>query len=77
MAKLTAKKRNDLKNSSFALPNERKYPIQDKAHAANAKARASQEFKKGKLSKSKEVMIDRKADKKLGKMKSSSKSKSK
>ena len=68
MAKLTTKKRNDLKKSSFALPNEREYPIQDRAHAANAKARASQEYKKGNLSKSKEEMIDRKADKKLGKV---------
>jgi hypothetical protein len=42
MAKLTAKKRNALKTSSFAEPGERKYPIQDASHARNALARVSQ-----------------------------------
>jgi len=50
MAVLSAKKRNSLKKKSFGLPGERKYPMPDKAHAANAKARASQMVKKGKLS---------------------------
>ncbi len=34
----------------------------DKSHAANAKARASQQVKKGNLTKSEEQNIDRKAD---------------
>jgi hypothetical protein len=38
----------------------------DKSHAANAKARASQMVKKGKLSKSSEKKIDAKANKVLG-----------
>lgn len=67
MAKLTTKKRNDLKKSTFALPEERKYPIPDKSHAKNAKARASQQYAQGKLSAAKKTEIDRKADKKLGK----------
>lgn len=41
MAKLTSASRNKLPGDSFALPG-RKYPIEDKSHAANARARASQ-----------------------------------
>lgn len=41
MAKLTTKARNALPATSFAGPG-RSYPVPDKAHAANAKARASQ-----------------------------------
>jgi hypothetical protein len=39
----------------------------DRSHAANAKARATQMVKKGKLSKSSEAKIDRKADRVLAK----------
>ena len=69
--KLTAKKRNALKTSTFALPKERKYPINDKSHAINAKARAKQQLDKGNLTKSEYETIVRKANKKLGKKKSS------
>lgn len=69
MAKLTSKARNKLKDSTFALPGERKYPISDKNHARNAKARASQQYAKGNLSASEKKKIDRKADSKLGKSK--------
>lgn len=41
MAKLTTTRRNDLPGKDFAGPG-RSYPIPDKSHAANAKARASQ-----------------------------------
>jgi hypothetical protein len=41
MAKLTTKQRNALPDSAFAGPN-RSYPVENKAHAQNAKARASQ-----------------------------------
>jgi hypothetical protein len=41
MAKLTSASRNRLPAKDFAEPGERKYPIQDRSHAANAKARAS------------------------------------
>lgn len=42
MAKLTAKKRNALPAKAFVFKKERKYPIEDKAHARNALARVSQ-----------------------------------
>jgi hypothetical protein len=41
MAKLTAKTRNALPSSDFVFPGKRKYPIQDRSHAANARARAA------------------------------------
>ena len=66
MAKLTAAKRKKIPKSEFGMPGEKKYPMPDKAHAANAKARASQMVKKGKLSKSSEKKIDSKANKILG-----------
>jgi len=67
MPELDQKDRDKLKDSQYGLPDERKYPMPDKAHAANAKARASQQVDKGNLSKSDEAKIDRKADKVLGK----------
>jgi hypothetical protein len=51
MAVLTAKKRKKIPSTKFALPGSRKYPIHDKAHAANAKARAKQQLDKGNISK--------------------------
>lgn len=41
MAKLTAAARRKIPTGSFALPG-RRYPIEDRSHAANAKARVSQ-----------------------------------
>lgn len=69
MSKLKAKTRNKLPKSEFGLPGERKYPVNDKAHAANAKARATQMVKKGKLSAAAKAKIDAKANKVLGKKK--------
>jgi len=66
MAKLTTAKRNKIPKSEFGLPNERKYPLENKSHAANAKSRAAQQVKKGNLSKSEEKKIDVKANKVLG-----------
>jgi hypothetical protein len=42
MAKLDAKERNAIPTKEFALPSERKFPIEDRSHAQNALARASQ-----------------------------------
>lgn len=70
MAKLTEKEKNKFKASTFGLPKERKYPMPDKSHAANAKARATEMVNKGKLSKSSEEKIDAKANKMLNKEKS-------
>ena len=67
MAKLTTKQRKNLPDSKFALPKERKYPVDTKNRAINAKARATQMEEKGKLSKAKEKKIDRKANKVLDK----------
>lgn len=68
MAKLSSKVRNALPASSFAGPG-RSYPVPDKSHAANAKARASQAVKAGRMSKSQERKIDAKANRVLGKKK--------
>ena len=62
MAKLSEKSRDSMKKSTFGLPEQRKYPMPDASHARNAKARASQQEKKGNLSKAEEHRIDRKAD---------------
>lgn len=69
MAKLPTKTRNKLPKSEFGMPASRKYPMPDKAHAANAKARATQEVNKGKLSPSSAAKIKAKANKILGKKK--------
>lgn len=66
MAKLTTEERDKLPDSKFALPGHR-YPIEDKAHARNAKARAAQQVKAGHLSKAEEKVVDEKADRVLGK----------
>lgn len=65
MAKLTAKARHKIPASEFGLPSEHKYPMPDKAHAANAKARASEMFHKGKLSALEKKRIDAHANRKL------------
>lgn len=67
VAQLTSKSRNKLKSETFGLPSERKYPMPDKSHAANAKARATQQVKKGNLTMAQKKKIDSKANKVLGK----------
>ena len=52
MAKLTTKDRKKVSAKEFGEPGKRAYPMPDKAPAANAKARATQMVKKGKLSES-------------------------
>ena len=63
MAKLTAAKRKALPKSDFGLPGRKAYPMPDKAHAVAAKARATQQVKKGNLSASSKSKIDAKANK--------------
>jgi len=41
VAKLTGKQRKKLTSSEFAMPAQRKYPINDKAHARNALSRVA------------------------------------
>ena len=67
MAELTEKKRDKEPKSDFGLPDERKYPMPDKSHARNAKARASQQVKKGNLTSAEKKKIDAKADRILDK----------
>lgn len=76
MARLTAAQRSKMSKSDFGLPGGTKasggkpaYPMKDKAHAGNAKARASQAVNAGRMSTSTEKKIDAKADKVLGKPK--------
>ena len=75
MAELSAKKREKLPAKDFGLPEKARtkeakkesgnYPMPDKEHARNAKARASQQQKAGNLTKKEQERIDRKADKVL------------
>jgi hypothetical protein len=71
MTKLTTAARKKIPASKFALPGGR-YPVEDKAHARDAKARASQQLHKGNLSAADKAKVDRKADAVLGKKKKSS-----
>jgi hypothetical protein len=65
MAELTPAKKRAEPKSDFGLPEKRKYPMPDAAHARNAKARASQAENTGKLSSVDKKKVDSKADKLL------------
>lgn len=67
MSKLTTDERKEIPKSEFGLPAEHKYPLPDRAHAANAKARATQMVNAGKLSEASKSKIDAKANRLLGK----------
>ena len=58
---MTTKQRKELKPSQFAGPDG-SYPIPDRAHAIDAKARAAEEHNKGKLSLAQQKAIDAKAN---------------
>jgi hypothetical protein len=70
---LSASKRAKLPAKEFGLPERARttkakkesgnYPMPDKPHARNAKARAAQQRKAGNLTKAEQERIDRKADK--------------
>ena len=62
MSVLKAKTRNALPERAFGLPGPRKYPMPDRAHAANAKARATQMVSRGKLSATSAAKIKAKAN---------------
>jgi hypothetical protein len=63
---INAAVRNSMPADTFGLPAQRKYPMPDKSHAANAKARATQMVKAGKLSQAGKTAIDAKANQVLG-----------
>lgn len=67
MAKLTSKRRGSLPASSFGEPGQRKYPMPDRSHAANAESRATQQHNKGNLSDAAYAHIMGKAKRVLGK----------
>lgn len=62
--KLSTSARKALPSSSFAGPG-RSFPVPDKSHAANAKARASQAVNEGRMSESTKAHIDAKANRVL------------
>ena len=62
MAKLDTDSRKQISAKQFAEPAKRAYPIEDKSHARNAKARASQAVKAGRMSKAEGAKIAKKAD---------------
>lgn len=66
MTNLSAGKRKKLPKSDFGLPGKRAYPMPDKSHARNAKARASQQLRAGNLSSSEASRINAMADSILG-----------
>jgi len=65
MSVLSAAERKKLKPEQFGLPGERKYPMPDRAHAINAKARASQAADAGRISEATEEKIIAKANRVL------------
>ena len=67
MGKLTTAARKQEPKSDFGLPGSRKYPMPDPSHAANAKARATQQVAKGNLSPASAAKIRAKANRILGK----------
>ena len=66
MAKLDAAERNKLPAKDFAGP-ARSYPVEDKSHAINAKARAKQALDNGRISSAQYGKIRAKANARLGK----------
>lgn len=64
--KLKVAARNKIPSSKFGMPKSRKYPMPDKSHAVNAKARDTQMVNAGKLSSSAAKTIRAKANKILG-----------
>jgi hypothetical protein len=62
MTMLANATRKKLPSSVFGLPGSRKYPMDTRGRAANAKSRATQMVNKGKLSESSAAKIKAKAD---------------
>lgn len=71
MAKLTAAARKKIPAGKFGIKPSKgkpgKYPMPNKSHAADAKARASEMVAKGKLSPAQAAKINHQADAVLGK----------
>jgi hypothetical protein len=77
MGEMRSKNRAHVSRQKFGLPEKAQtpaakkesgnYPMPDRTHAANAKARAKQQLKKGNLTKDQYEKIVRKADRVLDK----------
>jgi len=65
MSHLTQEERDALPDSAFGLPEKRAYPLDTRARASNAKARATQEYKRGLLTIEERDLIDKAADQRL------------
>jgi hypothetical protein len=75
MSQVSDRKRASMPSKDFGLPEKARtteqkkesgnYPMPDKAHARNAKARAEQQYERGNLTKDELERINRKADRKL------------
>jgi len=65
MGALTAAARRRLRSSQFALPGSRRFPVHTRRHAANAKARATQQYNRGNISRSTRDKIHARANKVL------------
>lgn len=63
--KLNAAKRNALPKKDFAGP-DRSYPVEDREHAVNAKARATEMYRRGSISDAEYKKIVDKANAILG-----------
>jgi len=63
--KLSTRAKTSIPKSQFALPEQKKFPIPDASHAANAKARATQGVDNGTLSKADAARVRKKAKKVL------------
>ena len=63
---MDAAKRKSLPRSEFGMPSQRKYPMDTRGRAANAKARATQQVEKGNLSEASAAKIRKKANAILG-----------
>lgn len=66
MAVLKAKARNKLKAGTFGLPKQRKYPMPNKSHAADAEGRVTQALAKGDISPQDAAKVRHKAHVVLG-----------
>jgi len=66
MSVLSAKDRARIPKAKMGLPKKGKYPMPDDEHAVNAKARATQQYKKGNLSSKQLHQIRAKANRILG-----------
>lgn len=67
MGLISSGARKAMPSSDFGLPAKRAYPMNDRSHAANAKARATQQLHAGNLSPSQKAQIDAKANRILRK----------